>query len=49
MFVYTIKSGDTLGNLASEFKVDINQLLSVNGISADDILPVGAALIIPIG
>ena len=47
MFVYTVKKGDTLGNLASEFSVDFDDLLSANGISADDILPVGASLIIP--
>ena len=47
MFVYTIESGDTLGNLASEFRVDINDILSANGITQDAILPIGSALIIP--
>ena len=27
MFVYTVKKGDTLGNLASEFSVDFDDLL----------------------
>ena len=47
MFVYTIKSGDTLGNLASEFGVNFDELLNANGILADAVLPIGASLIIP--
>ena len=47
MFVYTIKLGDTLGNLASEFGVNFDELLNANGILADAVLPIGASLIIP--
>ncbi len=48
-FVYTIQSGDTLGSLALQFDVALEDLLEANNLSEDAILSVGQELIIPIG
>lgn len=41
---YTVKSGDTLGEISNEFGVDMDKLVSLNNISNPDLINVGATL-----
>lgn len=45
--VYVIKSGDTLLEIAIAFDVDLDEILDINHLSANDILSVGQEIIIP--
>jgi LysM repeat protein len=49
-FVYTVKSGDTLSGIATQFDVTLDDLIAANPELKDpDMLGVGDKLIIPIG
>jgi len=45
--VYTVKSGDTLAGIASDFKVDMNKIADANGLTSPYALDVGQQLKIP--
>lgn len=45
--VYQVESGDTFASIANHFHVSIDELISVNGFSKDQVLGVGEALRIP--
>ena len=47
-FVYTVKSGDNLYNIALQFNTTVQAIMEANGL-ADDRLRVGQKLIIPSG
>src|SRR3972149_916592 len=47
-FLYTIQPGDTLGSLALEFDVALEELLAANGLTEDAILSVGQQITIPV-
>lgn len=47
MQIYVVKEGDSLYKIAKEFDVNINALASANGLSLDEGLVVGQALVIP--
>lgn len=44
---YTVKSGDTLSEIAQRYGTTVNEIASLNGISNPDIIYVGQYLIIP--
>lgn len=44
---YVVQSGDTLGNIAAQFNVDLALLIAVNQLSNPDQIDVGQELIIP--
>lgn len=46
---YIIKSGDTLGSIATQFDIPLEVLLSANQLTENDILRIGQSLIIPTG
>ncbi|PKK95918.1 MAG: spore gernimation protein [Tenericutes bacterium HGW-Tenericutes-4] len=48
MIIYVVKSGDTLWDIASNFEVDVESIIEVNGIINPNHLVVGQALIIPV-
>jgi LysM repeat protein len=45
---YQIEDGDTLGLIAEQFDVSVNELMAINQISNPDSLPVGMLLYIPV-
>ncbi len=47
--IHIIERGDTLFGVALDYGVTLDALLYANGISANDILRIGQALIIPVG
>ncbi len=47
--VYIIQTGDTLGGLALEFDVPLENLLAANNLTEDSILSVGQEIVIPVG
>lgn len=47
MIIYTVNSGDTIYKIAREYGVPLDELLRVNGLKRDDIIPVGAAVAVP--
>ncbi|MGE5633561.1 MAG: LysM peptidoglycan-binding domain-containing protein [Caulobacteraceae bacterium] len=47
MKIHVVKSGDTLWNIASLYKVNMQQIVTVNNLENPDILVIGQALIIP--
>jgi spore germination protein len=48
MFIYVVKSGDTLSSIANRFEVSVMRLSEINGIANPDRLVVGQAIIIPV-
>ena len=46
---YTVQAGDTLGDIARKFEVDIEDLIAANDLPNPDVLEVGQELIIPGG
>jgi LysM repeat protein len=46
--IYQVKAGDTLGTIASQFKVSINDLIILNELSDPDTLSIGQELLIPL-
>lgn len=44
--VYQVMSGDTVESIASKFNVSVDELLSLNGVSKNDIVP-GTLLVVP--
>jgi LysM repeat protein len=47
--VYTVTSGDTLGEIARKFEVDLEELIAANDLPNPDVLEVGQEIIIPGG
>jgi hypothetical protein len=47
--VYEIKSGDSLGTIASQFGVKVDDIIAVNGITDPNRVSVGQKLVIPMG
>lgn len=47
--VYEIKSGDTLGTIAQQFNISVDDLIVVNGITNPNRVTVGQKLVIPVG
>jgi murein DD-endopeptidase MepM/ murein hydrolase activator NlpD len=45
--IYVVQSGDTLGKIAAQFGVTIEELMQLNGLSNPDYLSVGQELLIP--
>jgi LysM repeat protein len=48
-FTYQIQAGDTLGRLALEFDIALEDLLQANNLTEDDVLSIGQEIIIPVG
>lgn len=48
MLIHVVQSGDTLWALANRYSVTVQQIVAANGLSVDDILVIGQALVIPI-
>ncbi|MGH2536393.1 MAG: LysM peptidoglycan-binding domain-containing protein [Candidatus Promineifilaceae bacterium] len=46
---YVVESGDTLGSIAAEFDVPVEDILAANGLTDPDILSIGQELVIPVG
>ena len=46
---YRVKSGDTLGKIALNFDISIEDIMRLNGISDPDLISVGETLFIPTG
>jgi hypothetical protein len=46
-FLYTVKTGDTLGKIAEQFGVSVDELVAINNITDPDWLEPGMQLIIP--
>ncbi|MBP5210729.1 MAG: peptidoglycan DD-metalloendopeptidase family protein, partial [Bacteroidales bacterium] len=44
--VYTVKSGDTLGAIASRYGTTVNNICNLNGISSKKVLKIGERLIV---
>lgn len=44
---YTVQSGDTLGAIAAELEIPIENLMAANGLTDPDALTVGQVLIVP--
>ncbi|MBI3362940.1 MAG: LysM peptidoglycan-binding domain-containing protein [Chloroflexi bacterium] len=47
--VYVVQPGDTLGKIAAEYDVSVENLMAANGLTNPDVLDVGQTLIIPVG
>jgi LysM repeat protein len=47
--IHVVQSGDTLGRIAEQYEVTVDDIASVNGITNINVLAVGQELIIPIG
>lgn len=47
MIIYTVKKGDTLGEIAKRFGTTTSAIAQANGIMNSDILSVGQAIVIP--
>ncbi|MBN1438852.1 MAG: LysM peptidoglycan-binding domain-containing protein [Anaerolineales bacterium] len=47
-FLYTVKAGDTLGRIAEQFGVTVEELVEVNNLENPDWLEPGMTLIIPV-
>ena len=45
---YTVKSGDTLGNVAQQYGISLEALIAANKLANPDILNVGQILTIPV-
>ena len=45
---YTVKKGDSLGNIASRFGVSISALSTRNGITSPNLIKIGQKIIIPV-
>ncbi len=45
--VYIVKEGDSLGQIANAFNVDLDQLMEINGITDKNLIGVGQAIKIP--
>jgi LysM repeat protein len=48
-FLYTVKSGDTLGQIAERFGITVEELIAVNNLADPDWLEPGMQLVIPAG
>ena len=46
--VYVVQSGDTLGSIAEQFGVPVEDILRANGLTDPDVLDVGQTLVIPV-
>jgi len=47
--IYVVQSGDTLGSIAEQFDVPVEDIMKANGLTEPDVLDVGQALVIPVG
>lgn len=47
MYIHTVKKGDTLWGLSQRFEIPLEQITGANGISSENPLVIGQALIIP--
>ena len=47
--IYVVQSGDTLGSIAEQFDVPVEDILKANGLTEPDVLDVGQTLVIPVG
>lgn len=47
--VYVVQSGDTLGKIALEFDISVEELMVANGLTDPNVLEVGQTLTIPVG
>ncbi len=47
--VYVVAAGDTLGKIATEFDVPLEDIMMANGLTNPNIINVGQSLIIPVG
>jgi LysM repeat protein len=47
--IYTIQNGDTLGSIAEQYDVSVEDLMAANGLTNPDVLSVGETLVIPVG
>jgi LysM repeat protein len=46
--VYVVKAGDTLGSIAFQFDVSVDEIMQVNGLTDPNTLNVGQSLVIPV-
>lgn len=47
--IYVVQSGDTLGSIAEQFDVPVEDIMKANGLTEPNVLDVGQALVIPVG
>jgi len=47
--IYVVQSGDTLGSIAEQFDLPVEDIMKANGLTEPDVLDVGQALVIPVG
>jgi LysM repeat protein len=47
--VYVVQPGDTLGKVALEFDISVEELMAANGLTDPNVLEVGQTLAIPVG
>jgi LysM repeat protein len=46
--LYTVKAGDTLGRIAADFEVSVEEIMAANNIADRNVLHVGQVLVIPV-
>jgi LysM repeat protein len=46
--LYVVKSGDTLGTIAQQFDVSVDDIMAANGLTDPNLLNVGTSLLIPV-
>lgn len=46
--LYVVKSGDTLGTIAQQFDVSVEEIMAANGLTDPNLLNVGTSLLIPV-
>jgi spore germination protein len=46
MFIYTVKTGDTLFTIGQRFNISYQSILNVNGLTSPNLVP-GQSLLIP--
>ena len=46
--LYTVRGGDTLGTIAQQFDVTVEEIMAANGLTDPNVLSVGQVLIIPV-
>lgn len=47
--IHIVETGDTLGSIALNYDISIEEIMDANGLTNPDVLSVGQALVIPVG
>jgi LysM repeat protein len=47
--IHVVQAGDTLGSIAEQYDVSVEDIMAANGLADPDVLDVGQTLVIPVG